>query len=234
MNLLDLIRSPHTYFEALKRLPPSSWRLVWLPILAGLLSGLSGALLSRSILDSQALLMYSSSGLRLPSSLLWSLTILLSGAASFISWLVLWGMGQLGAGKTARSGEVYGASFLAPLLWSVVLTILVLLFPPQVTVSAPDISGLQGAALRDVIQKYTLAVQTQYGQSPVVRFSTFMGYAVYLLQFWLAYIGFRTMVPEDRRLAWRGVLYPAMLFLVLGAAALLVAGAVVGMAGGLF
>ncbi|ULH16755.1 hypothetical protein MF271_09380 [Deinococcus sp. KNUC1210] len=233
MNLLDLIRSPHAYFEALKRLPPASWRLVWLPIVAGLLGGLSGALLSRSVLDSQTLLMYSSSGLRLPSSLLWSMTILLSGVLSFISWLVLWGMGQLGAGKEARSGEVYGASFLAPLLWSLVLAGLALLFPPQVTVSTPDLSGLQGTALLTAVQKYTAAVQTQYGQSPVVRFSTFMGYAVYLLQFWLAYIGFRTMVPEDRRRAWRGVVYPAMLFLVLGAAALLVAGAVVGLAGGL-
>ena len=233
MNLLDLIRSPHAYFEALKRLPPANWRLVWLPILAGLLSGLSGVLLSRAVLESQVLMISASSGLQLPSGFLWGSTFVFGALISFVSWLILWGMGQLGAGKTARSAEVYGASFLAPLLWSVVLSVLALLFAPHITVSTPDVSGLHGTALVSAIQKYTAAVQAQYGQSPLVRFSTFMGYAVYLLQFWLAYIGFRVMVGEDRRLAWRGVLYPATLFLVLGAAALLVAGAVVGMAGGL-
>ena len=41
-----------------------------------------------------------------------------------------------------------------------------------------------------------------------------MTYAVYLLQFWLAYIGFRVLTG-DRNRAWRGVLYPGVLFLVL-------------------
>jgi len=66
----------------------------------------------------------------------------------------------------------------------------------------------------------------------VVRFSGVMNYAIYIVQFWLAYIGFRVMTQESR-VAWKGVLYPGVLLLVLGAALLLVAGAVAGLAGGL-
>ena len=233
VNLLDLIRSPHTYFEGLHRLPPAAWRTAWLPILAGLVGGLSAALLSRSILESQTLLIFAATGLRLPGSFLWVSTVLISGVLSLLSWLVMWGMGQLGAGREARSGEVYGASFLAPLLWSLVLALLALLFAPQVNVPVPDLSGLQGAALSAKVQAYTAAVQTQYAASPLVRLSSVMSYAVYVLQFWLAYIGLRVMLPTEPRRAVSGVLYPAGLFVVLGAAALLAAGAALGLPGGL-
>ncbi|WP_425145802.1 hypothetical protein [Deinococcus sp.] len=231
MNLLDLIRSPHRYFEALRRLPLAPWRLSWLPVLAGLAGGLSSVLLSRSILESQALLLASSTGVQIPAGVFWAFTIIFSAAVSFLSWLVLWGMAQLGAGREARGGEVYGASFLAPLLWSLVLAVLALLFAPQVSVPVPNLGGLQGAALVSAVQKYTAAVQEQFSASGVVRFSTVMSYAIYLVQFWLALIGLRVMLDEDRNRAWRGVLYPALLYLVLGAAALLVAGAAAGLAG---
>lgn len=226
-NLLDLIRRPHAFFEALRALPPVPWRYAWLPALAGLAGGLSGALLSRSILDSQALARSA-----VPVGFLWGVTIFSSVFLSLLSWLVLWGMGQLGAGKEGRSGEVYGASFLAPLLWSVVLAVLALILPPQVNVAAPNFSGLSGPELVTAIQKYSTAVSAQYALSPVVRFSGVMNYAIYIVQFWLAYIGFRVMTQESR-VAWKGVLYPGVLLLVLGAALLLVAGAVAGLAGGL-
>ncbi len=258
MTLLDLIRRPHAFFEALQHLPPLPWRYAWLPAVAGLAGGVSGVLLSRAILESQA---RSLPGL--PVGVLYGLTIILSVVVSLVTWLALWGMGQLGAGREGRSGEVYAASFLAPLLWSLALAALALLLPPQVNVAAPSLSGLTGQELIAAVQKYSGAVTAQYALSPVVRFSSVMNYAIYLVQFWLAYIGFRVMIegagkpggvqtdsaqsaavqtpaaqttaarntPAAR--AWRGVLYPGALFLLLGAAALLITSAAAGLMGGL-
>ncbi|GGJ73822.1 hypothetical protein [Deinococcus aquiradiocola] len=227
MTLLELIRRPHAFYEALKTLPPVPWRYAWLPALAGLASGVSGALLSRAVLDSQAVTRSA-----LPVAFLWGVTIFSSVFLSMLTWLVLWGMGHLGAGKDARSGEVYGTSFLAPLLWSVVLAVLALLVPPQVNVAAPNLTGLTGQAFLTAVQKYTGAVMAQYSQSPVVKFSSVMGYAIYLVQFWLAFIGLQVMTG-DRRLAWRGVLYPGVLFLALGVAAILVSSVAATLLGGL-
>ena len=263
MNLLDLIRRPHAFFEALQCLPPVPWRYAWLPAVAGLAGGVSGALLSRAILESQA---RSLAGL--PVGVLYGLTIVLSVVVSLLTWLALWGMGQLGAGREGRSGEVYAASFLAPLLWSLVLGALALLLPPQVNVVAPNLSDLTGQELMAAVQKYSSAVTAQYALSPVVRLSGVMNYGVYVVQFWLAYIGFRVMLEgaghpvgvqtgSDRLVvvqppaaqssaiqssaardtpaarAWRGVLYPGALFVLLGAAALLITSAVAGLVGGL-
>lgn len=263
MNLLDLIRRPHAFFGALQRLPPVAWRYAWLPAVAGLAGGVSGALLSRAILESQA---RSLPGL--PLGVLYGLSIILSVVVSLVTWLALWGMGQLGAGRSGRSGEVYAATFLAPLLWSLVLAALALLLPPQVNVAAPSLSGLTGQELIAAVQKYSSAVTAQYALSPVVRFSGVMNYAIYLVQFWLAYIGFRVMIEaaekqggaqsgsvqfSDAQIsaaqtpvaqsapgrntpaarAWRGVLYPGALFLLLGAAALLITSAVASLVGGL-
>jgi hypothetical protein len=232
MNLLDLIRHPHAYFEALQKLSPAPWRLAWLPALAGLIGGLSGALLSRPVIESQLPLFKALTGVDVPVSLLLTMTVLVSVVVSLITWLILWGMGHLGAGPGGRSGEVYAASFLAPLLWSLVLTVLALLLPPVVNVAPPDLSGLTGTALSTASQKYTAAVAAQFGQSPVAKFSSFMTYAVYIVQFWLAYIGFRVMTDDSGR-SWKGVLYSGGLLAVLGAAALLVVGAAASLTGAL-
>ncbi|WP_407540201.1 hypothetical protein Q0M94_02025 [Deinococcus radiomollis] len=230
MTLLDLIRHPHVYFEALKRLPPAPWRMAWIPVLAGLIGGVGSVLLSRSILDTQLLSTSAALGIQLPGSVVYVLTVIFSAVASFVTWLILWGMGGLGAGRDARSGEVYAASFLAPLLWALALLALALLTPPQVNVAAPRLGGLTGAALKAAISTYTSAVLTQYGASPLVRFSNVMTYAIYVVQFWLAYIGLRGMT-DDRARAWKGVLYPGLLFLALGAAALLIADAAASVGG---
>ena len=230
MTLLDLIRHPHAYFEALKHLPPAPWRLAWIPVLAGVIGGVSSVLLSRAILDTQLLSTSAALGIQLPGSVVYVLTVVFSAVVSFVTWLILWGMGQIGAGREARSGEVYAASFLAPLLWSVALLVLALLLPPQVSVAAPKLGGLTDDALKTAISTYTNAVLAQYGQSPLVKFSNVMSYAIYVLQFWLAYIGFQAMTG-DRVRAWKGVLYPGVLFLVLGAAALLIVSAAASLTG---
>ena len=223
MNLFDLIRRPHAFFEALQLLPPVPWRYAWLPAVAGLAGGVSGTLLSRAILESQA---QSLPGL--PLDVLYALAIILSVVVSLLTWLAL-----------------------------------ALLLPPQVNVAAPSLSGLTGQELIAAVQKYSSAVTAQYALSPVVRFSGVMNYAIYLVQFWLAYIGLRVMTEGAGKLggaqtdpvqaataqtpaiqtpaarntpaarAWRGVLYPGALFLLLGAAALLIGSAAAGLMGGL-
>ena len=230
MTLLDLIRHPHAYFEALQQRSPRPWSLSWLPLLSGLIGGIGSVLLSREILDTQLLTTSAALGIQLPAGVIYVLTVIFSAVVSVVTWLILWGMGQLGAGREARSGEVYAASFLAPLLWALALLVLALLLPPQVNVAAPNLDGLKGEALRTATSKYTADVLAQYGTSPVVKFSNVMNYAIYVLQFWLAYIGLRVMTGERNR-AWRGVLYPGMLFLVLGAAALLIASAAASLTG---
>lgn len=252
MNLLDLIRRPHAFYAALKELPAVPWRYIWLPALAGLAGGVSGALLSRRTLESQALSLPGMS-----AATLFSVTILGSVLLSMLTWLVLWGMGQLGAGRAGRSGEVYGTSFLAPLLWSVVLAVLALILPPQVDVVAPKLAGLSGPDLLTTVQRYSQEVTAQYALSPVVRLSSVMNYAIYIVQFWLAFIGFRVMLggaqgagPQagdamtgntqstdaqstaqrgPSALAWKGVLFPAALFVLLGIVALLATSAIYAM-----
>lgn len=232
MNLLDLIRHPYAFYEGLNQRPPAPWRLAWLPVLAGLLGGVSSVLLSRSVLDTQVLSTSAALGVQLPAGVVYGLTVVLGAVSGFVTWLILWGMGGLGTGREGRGGEVYAATFLAPLLWSLALLALALLLPPQVNVAAPDLSGLKGQALGDAVRTYTGAVTAQYAQSPVVRLGGVMNYAILVVQFWLAYIGFRVTTGAPA-LARRGVLYPGVLLLVLGLAGLLLLGAVAGLAGGL-
>lgn len=236
-NLLDLIRRPHAFFEALRALPPAPWRYAWLPALSGLVGGVSQGLLSRPVLESFSLAFPG-----LPFALVWGATVVASMIGSLLLWLLLWGLGQLGAGKEGRSGEVYAASFLAPLLWAVVLLVLALASPPQVKVAAPDFAGLDLQARLTAFQTYALALSVQLAQWPLVRFSSVMGNAIYLVQFWLAYIGFRVMTAEpdpaasptvSRGRAWKGVLYPGGLLLLLGLAGVLVAGSGMALSGGL-
>jgi hypothetical protein len=249
VNLFDLIRHPHAYFEALSHLPPAPWRFAWLPALAGLVGGVSQAFLTRPVLEG-----FSLAFPMLPSALIWVLTILISVIGSLLLWLVLWGVGQLGAGKGGRSGEVYAVTFLAPLLWAAVLLVLALITPTQIKITTPNFAGLELTARLNAFQSYSVALTTQLAALPLVRFSGVMGYAIYVVQFWLAYIGFRVMTasrvaaesapsisstpsaptpsaPTPSGQAWKGVMYPAGLLLVLGLAGVLLAAASLSLAG---
>ena len=79
---------------------------------------------------------------------------------------------------------------------------------------APDLSNLSGLELQKAIQQYAQATQAELGSSVISRLSTYLGYAMYLWQFALAFIGFRVLTGRQNK-AWRGVLYPLSLLLVL-------------------
>lgn len=231
-RLADLLTRPTVFFEALHRLPPSAGRYLWLVALASVVSGVSTTILARHVLGVQSAVLSGAAG-GSPISPLFNY-----GSAAFASvfvtvllWLALWGLGALGAGPAGRAAEVYGAAFLPTLIWAALLLPVALLFAPQVTVAVPDLSGLSGAALQKAVQTYILKVQAASGGNLVNTITTWLGYAVYLWQFALAFAGFRVLTGQPNK-AWRGVLYPLALLLVLAAATWLASKSVGSLLGG--
>ncbi|MFC4452881.1 hypothetical protein [Deinococcus sonorensis] len=221
MTLADLIRRPHVFFEGLRALPARPARYLGLVVLSGVLGGLATALLLHQALQTLV-----------PAGLLYAAMIASSVVQALISWLLLWGLGQLGTGRAGRPAEVYGATFLVPLVWSLVLIVLALVTPAPALGDAPDLSTL--SPLEAVQAMATRIAQAQLS-SPLLRLNGQVGYAVYVVQFWLAYIGFRALQPEPGTSAMRGVMYPLGTLLVLGVASLLllsVSGSLVGGAAG--
>ncbi|GAA3998692.1 hypothetical protein GCM10022631_06900 [Deinococcus rubellus] len=228
----DLLTRPAVFFEALHRLPPSAGRYLWLVALASATSGISTTLLARHVLGAQSSILSGAAGGSAISPLFnYGSAAFASVFVTVLLWLALWGLGALGAGPAGRAAEVYGAAFLPTLIWAAVLLPVALLFAPQVAVAAPDLSGLSGAALQKALQTYILKVQEVSGGNPVNKVTTWLGYAVYLWQFALAFVGFRVLTGNQNK-AWRGVLYPLALLLVLAAAAWLASKSVGSLLGG--
>ena len=231
-RLADLLTRPTVFFEALHRLPPNAGRYLWLVALASLVSGVSTTLLARHVLEAQSSILSGAAGGSAISPLFnYGSAAFASVFVTVLLWLALWGLGALGAGPAGRAAEVYGAAFLPTLIWAAVLLPVALLFAPQVAVAAPNLSGLSGAALQKALQTYILKVQSASGASPVNTVTTWLGYAVYLWQFALAFTGFRVLTGNQNK-AWRGVLYPLALLLVLAAAAWLASKSVGSLLGG--
>ncbi len=231
-RLADLLTRPATFFEQLRALPPNPTRFLGVVALASLVSGLSTTLLARHALAAQSNMLSGAGGAANVSP------FLSYGAAAFASifvtvllWLLLWGLGTLGAGKEGRAAEVYGAAFLPLLVWSMVLLPVAAFFAPQINVAAPQLGNLSGIELQKALQEYAQQVQAASGGSFVTQASTYLGYAVYVWQFALAFTGFRVLTG-NRGKAWRGVLYPLALLLALLLASYLASRAVGDLLGG--
>lgn len=211
-NLIDIITRPREFFSALRSLPPSNARYLWLVLVGGLLTGLYSALSQRSVQEA----MTSIPGL--PGGNL-SLVLAVVGAlvVTLIMWLLLWGLGMLGAGQEGRAGEVYGASFVPALLITLILLPLMALFPLHLNVPAPNFSGLEGAELGQAIRQYSRAVQADLGSQPLSIIGRVLSYVGMAWQFYVAWVGFNVLTG-DRRKAMRGTLIPLVVFLLLGGA----------------
>lgn len=217
--LRRLISRPGEFFAALSALPPNPWRYTWLVLLAGLASGLAAATTARATVAAQAALKMP--GLSAPATYG---TLVFSGVFLVaISWLLLWFLGNLGAGKAGRAAEVYGASFSPQLLWSLLLALLGLCIFPQVQAEPPHLSGLNAQQTALALQRYSQDVAAQVAAHPALRLSRFIGYGVYLWQLALAYLGLRQLSGPRQALA--GVLYPAALFATLQVVLVLLSGA---------
>lgn len=208
--LSQLLGQPAAFYAALKELEPLPWRYLGLVALTGLVSGLAAASTARATVTAQAAL--GVAGLNAPMAYG---TLVFSGLfLMLVAWLALWFLGNLGAGKQARAAEVYGATFVPQLLWSVALLLLGFLVYPQVSVPAPHLQGLDQQHSMLAVQQYNQAVAAQVAAHPALKISGYLGYLVYLWQFWLAYQGFLQTAPTQRK-ALLGVAYPAALLVVL-------------------
>ena len=172
--------------------------------LASIVSGVSTTLLARHVLGAQSSILSGAASSSAISPLFNYRAAFASVFVTVLLWLALWGLGALGAGPAGRAAEVYGAAFLPTLIWAVVLLPVALFFAPQVAVAAPNLSGLSGAALQKAVQTYILQVQAASSGNPVNTVTTWLGYAVYLWQFALAFVGFRVLTGQPGK-AWRGV-----------------------------
>lgn len=209
-RLSELLSRPRAFFEALGRLEPQTWRYVGLVVFTGLVSGIAAALSGRATVEAQSAL--AGAGMSAPATYG---TLVFSGVFLMaLTWLTLWFLGNLGAGAKGRAAEVYGATFLPQLLWAAALLVLGLFVHPEVTVAAPQLQGLDPSQTALAVQKYNQAVAAQVAQNPVIKVSNYLGYAVSLYQFWLAYQGF-LVLTQDKRKALQGVAYPAALLAVL-------------------
>lgn len=211
--LAQLLSRPSQFFAALSRLSPQPWRYLGLVALAGLTSGLAAAVAARSTVQAQAALHLP--GLSAPMTYG---TLVFSGLfLEVVAWLLLWFLGNLGAGSRGRAAEVWGATFGVQVLWSLLLVLLGLVVQPDITVAAPHLQGLDAQHSALAVQKYNQAVAAQVAAHPAYKLTNIAGYAVYLWQLALAYLGFKATTQHAGK-SMQGVAYPAALFVVLGLA----------------
>lgn len=175
-NLLELLARPGAFFAALKNLPPINTRYLWLVLLTWLVTGrLAGALAAQAAQQAfQGVPGLPGGGV---------LTAVISVAGSIILmlvlWLMLWGLGSLGAGKEGRAAEVFSATFLPSLILALVLLPITALFPAQITVAAPNFGGLEGPELARAAQNYSAAVQREVAAQPLSHVSSVLSYAAF-------------------------------------------------------
>lgn len=182
----ELLRAPTAFFARLQAVPPRPWRYVAPALLTALLAGAVYALLLRpvaavgsGVFTAQVLNVFGT----------FFLTVL---AAALMA-----GLGVLGAGRTGRAAEVYGATFvLLPPLYLLLSALLLVLPGPQ---GGGAVGGDQLAAQRAALQ--TVA------QAPLTHAAVLVIGLGTLAQFVLAYRGFLILTGDARR-ALLGTLLP--------------------------
>lgn len=224
--LTDLLSRPRDFFAALRALPPNNTRYLWLVLLNGLVSGLYAALSQKPIQAAmQGIPGVPGGGFGLVTAVIGSVVVIL------LMWLLLWGLGSLGAGKEGRAAEVFGAAFLPGLIISLILLPIMALFPLHVSVAAPNFAGLEGKELSHAIQTYSQAIQKDIGGQPLSIIGNVLGYLGMAWQFFIAWVGFGVLTG-DRQKALRGALIPLVVFVLLGGAFWLVGQAATKLVGG--
>lgn len=188
-----IISSPSEFGQQLARSQATVWQYWPAPVLAGLLGGLAYALVMRHGLNwaTEEAVRLGQPRVPLPTVI----SHIINGFGSFfltaLTFLSMWGLGNLGAGRTAQAKvpQIYSASFtlLIPLYLACVLV--TLLTPASAwaftaPVGTTDALGLQRAALGQTA--HTLAAQ-------LLVLVSFLGT---LGQFVLAYFSFRQTLEK--------------------------------------
>ena len=211
-NLMDVVTRPREFFTALRATSPRSARYLWLVLLGGLITGLYSALSQRPVQEAMA-------GIPgMPGGNLNLIIAVVGGVIiTLLLWLLLWGLGALGAGAEGRAAEVYGASTLPALLLTLLLLPITALFPLHVNVPAPNFAGLEGQELAQAIRTYSAALQRDLAGQPLSVLGKVLSYAGMAWQFYVAWVGFNVLTG-DRSKSLRGVLIPLVVLLLLGGA----------------
>lgn len=225
-NLMDLITRPSAFFAALKNLPPQNSRYVWVVLLAGVLSAGYALLSQRPVQEAFSTIPGGMGGsFGMVTAALGAILVTL------LIWLILWGLGSLGAGREGRPAEVFGATFLPSLLASLLLIPISALFPLHLDIAPPSFGGLEGAELSKAVQQYSVTVQNAIKGQPLSVIGTALSYGAMAWQFYLAWVGFG-ILTGDRSKALRGTLTPLVVLLLIGGAFWLLGRAAQGMMGG--
>ncbi|PNY83066.1 hypothetical protein [Deinococcus koreensis] len=207
-----LLSGPRVFAGQLQASEPRWWRYAAVVVLSSVLSGVAYALLVRHVPGSGPL-----------SPLVNVLGGTFLGGLSFV---LMWGLGHLGAGRAGRAAEVYGATFaLLPPLW--LLVIVWTLLTPAIAWLPQGNSGagraLDQAALAQAAPAQAAlraAGGTQAGA--LLMLVTLLGTAA---QFALAFPAFLRLTGQPGRALLGALLplLPALLVQFVGIAPLVVA-----------
>lgn len=229
MNISELLTNPRGFFEELKEQKPSNGRYIWLIFLAGVISAIGLYLSQMAMNDALAGVpgmpsLVSGPGFRIISAFFGGIF------ASVVGWLLMWGLGTIGTGATGRGAEVYGASFIIPLIISMIVIPLYLLMPVQFSILPPEFSKIDPEELGQAIQKYQIQLQKENLKSPMTIITNVLNFLTLAWQFFVAWIGFN-VITGDRSKALKGVLFPAVFLLILGMGGWLISQMALGLGG---
>ena len=225
-NISDLLTRPREFLTALRGLKPVSTRSVWVLLLGGVASALYTVLSQRPVQEAMSAIPgLPGAGFNVAISVVGAL------GGSLLIWLLLWGLGSLGAGREGRAGEVFAAASLPGVISALILLPLAALLPLHVNVPAPSWSGLEGQELAKAVQKYSADVQGSVRGQPLSVIGSVLSYGAFAWQFYLAFVGFGVLTG-DRGRAIKGTLIPLGVFLLLGGALWLLGRAASAVTGG--
>ncbi|MBZ9750374.1 hypothetical protein K7W42_05800 [Deinococcus sp. HMF7604] len=205
-----LLTGPRLFARTLAPTEPLAWRYLGVVGLAAVLSGVAYAALVRPAVTLAAQVAGGTAPLAVHATNALGGTFL-----TMFTFLLLWGLGRLGAGRAGRPAEVYGASFaLLPPLY-VLVTVLALLTPASAW--HPTAAALAGAA-EDArrVQQLALAGLARTPAAFLLLAVTMLGT---LAQSGLAFAAFRELTGHAGR-ALAGALLPLLPALVVGFIAL--------------
>lgn len=223
-NLLDVLSKPTQFFTALKEKKPANGRFVWLVLLTGLVSGLMGYLMQRPIQEAMGQV----PGMPTGTAMIAIFSVMGAAIATLLLWLVIWGLGLLGAGGQGRIPEVAAATFLPSLMVSLILMPIIALMPLQLDIAPANWSSLEGQELAKAMQKRQLEISQLAGKQPLSIISNVLSYGAMAWQFYLIFIGLRVMTGDQQK-ALKGTLIPALTLLVIGGALWLMGRAAMGL-----
>lgn len=194
----ELLTGPGEFAARLAPTEPVGWRYLGVVAVAGVLAGVSYALLVRPAANLAAEVARTAA-----PGVLTHVTNVVGGMfLTALTFALMWALGRLGGGRESRSGEVYGASFAVflPLyLLVIVWTLLTpgVAFEPAAVTGGGDAASVENAALRAAARTpAALALLTV----------TVVGLVV---QFLLAYQALRVLTGSVPR-ALAGTLLPVL------------------------